>query len=72
MWFVLTLLTTFAVIAVVAALARQAQLLVRTAKRFGQEVSPITDEVSRLGTRASERASRLQVPRPGDRERDSG
>jgi hypothetical protein len=71
-WLVVTLVTTFAVIAFVAALARQTQILGRTAKQLGREAGPVVDEISRLGARASERASRLQSPRRSDRERESG
>jgi hypothetical protein len=66
-WFTVTLVTTLMVLAVLIGLVRHVLGLGRTLRRFQEEVTPIAEEISAEGDRASARASRL--PSPGRRNR---
>jgi hypothetical protein len=67
-WFVITIIATVAVIAVLIALVRHVLLLGRTARRMQEEVAPLADEISAGATQAGEKAQRFQVPgRSSDR-----
>ena len=61
-WYLITAVTTLAVLAFVIALVREALLLGRTARRLQEEAQPIVDELSRQGARAADRASSLSPP----------
>ena len=56
-WFVVGIVSTAAVVAVLIGLVRHALVLSRAIGRFQREVLPITQEISELGARASSRAS---------------
>ncbi|HEY5905604.1 MAG: hypothetical protein ACAH81_03380 [Actinomycetota bacterium] len=58
-WFVIGIVSTVAVIAFLIALIRHLLVLGRTARRMQDELSPIVQEISSEGARASDRASRL-------------
>ena len=64
-WLIVTVLSTIAVMIVLFALWRHASLVGRSAKRLQAELGTLTDDLSRQGARANERASSLQrrVPR---------
>jgi hypothetical protein len=62
-WLLIAILTTIAAAAVLAALVRHVLLVGRTIREFQESVKPIADEISRQTSRASERASRVRVPR---------
>jgi len=66
-WIVIGLVTTLAVFAMLIALIRHFMLLGRTLSRFREEVTPIAEEVTAGGDRASTRMSNLQVPPGGSR-----
>jgi hypothetical protein len=61
-WFTVTLVTTLMVLAVLIGLVRHVLRLGRTLRRFQEEVTPIAQEISAEGDRASARASRLSPP----------
>ena len=63
-WMVIGLVTTLAVVAMLIALVRHFMLLGRTLSRFQEEVTPIAQEITAGGDRASTRMSNLQIP-PG-------
>jgi hypothetical protein len=58
-WFIIGILTTVAVLAFLIALIRHLMVLGRTARRMQDELSPIVQEISADGSRASERAARM-------------
>ncbi|MGZ8579703.1 MAG: hypothetical protein ACXWW9_00290 [Actinomycetota bacterium] len=58
-WFVIGIVSTLAVLAFLIALIRHLLVLGRTARRMQDEISPIAQEISAEGSRASDRASRL-------------
>ncbi|MDH4113147.1 MAG: hypothetical protein OEV60_10800 [Actinomycetota bacterium] len=62
-WFLVGILTTATVIAFLLALIRHLLVLGRTARRMQEELSPIVQQISTEGGRASERASRLGARR---------
>jgi hypothetical protein len=55
-WFVVGIVSTAAIIAVLIGLVRHALVLSRALRRFQREVTPLTQEISQLGERASSRA----------------
>ena len=61
-WFILALLSTFALLAFLIGLARQGLLLGRTAKRAQDELQPIVSQISSEGQRAASTASNLKPP----------
>lgn len=63
-WLIVGLLSTAMVLAVVIALIRHVLVLYRTIGRFGDEVSPIAQEISAQTRRASSRSQRLSGERP--------
>jgi hypothetical protein len=66
-WFTVTLVTTLMVVAVLIGLVRHVLGLGRTLRRFQEEVSPIAQEISAEGDRATTRASRLSASRGRNR-----
>ncbi|HWC71287.1 MAG TPA: hypothetical protein VG993_09020 [Actinomycetota bacterium] len=58
-WFVIGIVSTIAVLAFLIALIRHLIVLGRTARLMQDELSPVVQEISAQGTRASSRASRL-------------
>jgi hypothetical protein len=62
-WFVVGIVSTVAVLALLITLIRHLLVLGRTARRMQDELSPIVQEISSEGTRASDRASRLSPRR---------
>jgi hypothetical protein len=63
-WFVITILTTAAVIAVLIALVRHVLLLGRTARRMQEEVSPLAREISTGVADAGAKAQGFQALGP--------
>jgi hypothetical protein len=63
-WFTVTIVTTLVVAAVLVGLVRHVLGLGRTLRRFRDEVTPIAEEISAEGARASSRSARLSA-RPG-------
>jgi hypothetical protein len=61
-WFVITILATAAVIAVLIALVRHVLLLGRTARRMQDELSPLADDISSGVADASAKAQSFQSP----------
>jgi hypothetical protein len=61
-WFTVTIVTMLAVAAVLVGLVRHVLGLGRTLRRFRDEVTPIAEEISADGDRASARAARLSPP----------
>jgi hypothetical protein len=62
-WFIISIVIAAMLIGFLIALGRHALIVGRAAKEFSDEVSPLAREVSEGGTRASERASSLELPR---------
>jgi hypothetical protein len=62
-WFTVTLVSTLMVLAVLIGLVRHLLGVGRTLRRFQEEVTPIAQEISVEGDRASSRAARLSGPR---------
>jgi hypothetical protein len=62
-WFVISILATAAVIAVLIALVRHVLLLGRTARRMQDEISPLADDISNGLADASSKAQGFQTPR---------
>jgi type VI protein secretion system component VasK len=62
-WLAIGLVTVVALLAMTIALVRHAMLVGRTAARFRDEITPITEEIDSLRARASRAASDLQVDR---------
>ena len=58
-WFIVGIVSTVAVLAFLLALIRHLLVLGRTARRMQDELSPIVQEISSEGARATDRASRL-------------
>jgi len=56
-WLVVGLITVAALIALAIGLVRHAMLLGRTARRFQEEVQPLTDEITAEMDRASSRTT---------------
>jgi hypothetical protein len=63
-WFVIALVTLAAVIAVLIGLIRHVLVLGRSLRRFQEEVTPLAQEISAQGDRASSRAQRVSAERP--------
>ena len=63
-WFVVGIVSTAAIIAVLIGLVRHALVLSRALSRFQREVTPLTQEISQLGERASSRAAAAAAERP--------
>jgi hypothetical protein len=63
-WFVIALVTLGAVIAVLVGLIRHALVLGRSVKRFQEEVTPLAEQITGEGDRASSRAQRISAERP--------
>jgi hypothetical protein len=61
-WFIIAVLTTFALLALLIGLARQSLLLGRTARRAQDELQPMVSQISRDGQRASTKAGNLKPP----------
>ena len=61
-WFLITIVSTAAVIACLLALVRHMLVLGRTARQMRDAVTPLAEEITREGARASERASSLRPP----------
>lgn len=61
-WFIVAILTTFAVLAFLIGLVRQVMLLGRTAKQAQDELQPMVSQISRDGQRASDKAANLKPP----------
>ena len=64
-WMIVGLLTLSATIVILIALIRHLMVLGRALGRFGDEVGPVTREISEQADRASSRAQRI----PGGRRR---
>jgi hypothetical protein len=65
-WLTIGLVTSIALLAMLIALVRHGILIGRTAARFQEEISPITEEIAALGAeraRLSARLSRGSTPR---------
>jgi hypothetical protein len=62
-WFVIGIVTTIAVLAFLIALIRHLLVLGRSARQMQDELTPVVQEISAQGTRASDRASRLGTRR---------
>lgn len=58
-WFIVGILSTVAVLAFLIALIRHLMVLGRSARRMQDEVTPIVQEISAYGARASGRAARM-------------
>lgn len=61
-WFVVAILTTFALLAFLIGLVRQLLLLGRTAKQAQDELQPMVSQISSEGQRASTKAGNLKPP----------
>jgi hypothetical protein len=70
-WFTLTAVTALALAAVLIGLVRHLLGLGRTLRRFREEVTPVAQDISAEGDRASARAARLSEPRRAARSRPS-
>jgi hypothetical protein len=69
-WLFMAGISSLAVIIVLVALIRHGLSVGRTAKRFQQEIGPLTDQLQTLSARAGERSSQMQArgvkgPSPG-------
>jgi hypothetical protein len=62
-WLLIAILSTIAATALLAGLVRHVLLVGRTAREFREAVKPMTEEISRQTSRASERASRARTSR---------
>jgi hypothetical protein len=60
-WLLIAGISTLAVTVVLVALARHSLSVVRTAKRFQDEIGPLTEQLQALGSRAGERGSKIQA-----------
>jgi hypothetical protein len=60
-WFFLAGISSLAVIIVLVALIRHGLSVGRTAKRFQQEIGPLTDQLQTLSDRAGEHSSQIQA-----------
>jgi hypothetical protein len=58
-WLIVAIITTVALIVVLASLVRQVVLLGRTASRLRHELTPIADEVAAASARAADTAATL-------------
>ena len=63
-WLVIGLVTFAALVAVVAGLVRQGLSLMRTLRRFRDDVEPLTSEIGAEVERASTRAERMRTTSP--------
>lgn len=61
-WYLVAVVTLVGVSVFVVALIREVLSLGRTARRFREEAGPILDDLSRAGSRASERAGSMAPP----------
>jgi hypothetical protein len=66
-WLLVAIVSTAAVMACLAALARHVLILGRTARQMREAVMPLVVEISEEGARAAGRAQSLE--RPGSRRR---
>lgn len=66
-WFIAALISTLALVACVAGLARHVLLLGRTARRAQEEIRPVVDAISREGEHATTTVANFQVPGRGAR-----
>jgi hypothetical protein len=69
-WFFMAGISSLTVIIVLVALIRHGLSVGRTAKRFQQEIGPLTDQLQTLSARAGERSSQMRFrgvkgPPPG-------
>jgi len=71
-WLLLAILSTLVFVVFAVSLGRHAVIIGRTARRFREEVVPLTDEVSRDGAAISDRAQGLRVRRDPQRSEDPG
>ena len=61
-WFIVAVLTTFALVAFLIGLARQVLLVGRTAKQAQDELQPMVSQISRDGQQAATKAGNLKPP----------
>jgi hypothetical protein len=61
-WLLVAVVSTAAVLACLAALARHVLILGRAARQMQQAVMPLADEIAQEGARAAGRAQSLQRP----------
>lgn len=61
-WFIVAVLSTFALLAFLIGLARQVLLVGRTARQAQDELQPMVSQISRDGQRASATAGNLKPP----------
>lgn len=64
-WLVIGLLTAAVTTAMLVALIRHVMVLGRAVARFGEEVSPIANDISTAASSASDRSRRLTDRPPG-------
>jgi len=64
-WLLIALLSTMAIAIVLIGLGRHVQIVGRSAAEARDELAPLAEEISRGGTKVSERAQNLKVRRPG-------
>jgi hypothetical protein len=60
-WFFMAGISSLAVIVVLVALIRHGWSVGRTAKRFKEEIGPLTEQLQTLSARAGERGSQIQA-----------
>jgi len=61
-WFIVAIVSTLAVVAVLVALIRHALVVGRSARELQEAVKPLADAIAADGRRASERGASLQIP----------
>lgn len=68
-WLIIGIVAATALVACLIGLVRHVLVLGRSAREFQEEISPITEELSREGARAGDRAGSLSGPGGGRRVR---
>jgi hypothetical protein len=58
-WFIVGIVSTIVVLAFLIALIRHVLVVGRTVRQMQEELSPVVQEISAQGSRASDRAARL-------------
>ena len=61
-WVVIAILSTAALIACVLGLFANLRAMLRTLRRFKDEIDPVAREISEQGARASTRSSGMRLP----------
>jgi len=63
LWLLLAIASTLVFVVFALSLARHAVIVVRTARRFRDEVGSVAEDVSRAGSAASDRAQGIRLRR---------